>query len=239
MRSQQRKSRQPPKANKQNASSTVWPLLLQGSRRANNDSNPYWHRCGNRHGYGNSGRRQTTRLPIPCQLHPIIPHGMRQSTSSTQQHHTTIGSRRSPDSMSTNKSKQDGRQHHRPTIANIQLTSTGQRWAFPSNTDGTNQNTKSPITTKLRQNNRQQTPNCTMAGATHRVSTQPLRNTCGWQHQLLPQMEQRPQSTTLWVWWNSTIPTTNSQATSKDGTTFLQSYLAWKRHSNRRNTPGH
>ena len=42
--------------------------------------------CGNRHGYGNDGRRQTARLPIPCQLHPIIPHGMRQNHLITPLH---------------------------------------------------------------------------------------------------------------------------------------------------------
>ena len=82
---------------------------------------------------------------IPCQLHPIIPHGMRQSTSSTQQHHLTIRSRGSPDSTPTHSSKQDGRQHHHPAVTSIQLTSTRQDRTVPSNTDGTNQNTESQL----------------------------------------------------------------------------------------------
>ena len=127
----------------------------------------------------------------------IIPHGMRQSTSSTQQHHPTSRSGGSPDSTPQNSSKQDGRQHLRQAITSIRPTSTRQRRTLPSNTDGTNQNTQSTTATKLRQNNHKQTPDRTMAGTTHSVSTQPIRDTCGWQHQLLPQMEQRPQITTL------------------------------------------
>ena len=70
---------------------------------------------------------------------------------STQQHNTAIRSRRSPDCTPANSSKQDGRQHQN-------FTSTRQCRKIPSNTDGTNQNIQGPITTKLRQNNRKQTP---------------------------------------------------------------------------------
>ena len=143
------------------------------------------------------------------------------------------------DSTTTNSSKQNGRQHHRQAITDIQLASTRQRRTAPSNIDGTNQNTESPITTKLRQNNHQQTPNSTMAGTAHSVLAQHVRNTCGRQHKLFPQMEQRPQTSNLWVSRNNAILTSNLQTTRKDGTTFLQSNLAWKRHVNRRNTPGH
>ena len=122
---------------------------------------------------------------------------MRQSTSSTQQHHSTIRSRGSLDSTTTNSSKQNGRQHHHQAITHIQLTSTRQRRTIPSNIDGTNQNTESPTTTKLQQNNHQQTPNSTMAGTTHSVLAQQVRNTRGRQHKLFPQMEQRPQSSNL------------------------------------------
>ena len=125
------------------------------------------------------------------------------------------------------------------TVRQSPAYSSRQRRTFPPNTDGTIQNTESPITTKLRQNNHQQASNRTMAVTTHSVSTQQIRNTCGWQHQPLSQMEQRPQNTTLWVWRNSAVPTANSQATTRDGTTFLQSHLAWKGHSNRRDTSGH
>ena len=48
-----------PKQESKNASGTIWLLLLQGSRRTNNNRNPHRDWCGNRHGYGNSGRRQT------------------------------------------------------------------------------------------------------------------------------------------------------------------------------------
>ena len=69
-----------------------------------------------------------------------------------------------------------------------------------------------------------------MAGTTHSVLAQQVRNTRGRQHKLFPQMEQRPQSSNLWVWRNSAILTSNLQTTPKDGTTFLPSNLAWKRH---------
>ena len=76
---------------------------------------------------------------------------MRQSTSSTQQHHSTIRSRGSLDSTTTNSSKQNGRQHHHQAITHIQLTSTRQRRTVPSNTDGTNQNIES-LRAQLQQN---------------------------------------------------------------------------------------
>ena len=71
------------------------------------------------HGYGNNGWRQATRLPVPWQLHPIIPCGMRQTTGSTQQHHPTIRSIGSPCSTL---------QHHRQAVTGIQLTSSVERF---------------------------------------------------------------------------------------------------------------
>ena len=90
--------------------------------------------------------------------------------------HSSWNAAESPDNTTTHSSKQDGRrQHHRQAVTGIQPTSTRQRRTVPSNTDGTNQNTESPITTKLPQDNHQQASNRTMAGTTHSASTLPNR----------------------------------------------------------------
>ena len=167
-------------------------------------------------------------------------YGMRQSTSSTQQHHLTIRSRRSPDSTPTHSSKQDGRQHHRQAVTSIQLTSTRQRRTVPSNTDGTSRNTESPnynITTTEQSRasirsyqGRYGTPRIYSTDTQHMRMATPATSADGTK-------TTKRHSASLEKQYNTY--TTNSQATTKDGTTFLQSHLVWKGHSNRRNTPGH
>ena len=236
---QQRKSRQPPKATQQTTGCTVRLLLLQNSRWTTDNTNPDRDWRGNRHGNGNSGRRQTTRLSVPRTVHTSIPHGVRASTSSTQLNNPTIRPRRSPHSTVTNSGSQDGRKHYRSTISNIHITSTRQCRTIPQNTDGTSPHHQSTTTTKLWQNNHEQTSNCTLVGTTYSVPAQQICSTRRWQHQLLQKMEQEAYTPFVWIWRNSTVPTSNKQTTTKDGTTILSGDLARKRHNNRRNTPWH
>ena len=167
------------------------------------------------------GDKQQDQYHVNCIQSVFMKCGRVQAVLSSTILQSDQGGR--SDSTSTNSSKQNGRQNHHHAITSIQLTSTGQRMGH--------QNTQSPITTKLQQDNHQQTlqqdnrqqaRNRTMAGETHRVSTQQVRNTCGWQHQLLPQMEQRPQSATLRVWRSSTIPIPTVKQLPKTEQRFFQ-----------------
>ena len=148
-------------------------------------------------------------------MHTSIPHGMWQSTSSTQLNQPTVRPRRSPDSTVTNSGSEDGRQHYCPTSTNLHVAGTRQCRAISQNSHGTSENTQSTTTTQLRPNHHKPTPDRTMAGTTHSVLTQQVRSPRGWQHQLLPKVEQRAQTPAVRVWRNSPIPSTNKQTTTK------------------------
>ena len=78
----------------QSTSSTIWPLLLQVARWTKDNTHSHRNWCGNRHGNGSGSQQQDTRLQLPRTMHTIIPDGMWKSTSSTQQHGSTVRSSR-------------------------------------------------------------------------------------------------------------------------------------------------
>ena len=165
---------------------------------------------------------------------------MWKSTSSTQQHSSTIRPRRPPHSTTECNSSKAWKQHYSSTITSILITITRKCWKVPQDTNGTSQNIESTTGNQLWHQHYKSTPNYTMACTTCSLSTQQIRNTCRWQHKLLQKMmEQRTSNTTVWVWRNSPLPTTQREGPTKIGKQISPSNLAWKRHSNRRNSPWH
>ena len=164
---------------------------------------------------------------------------MWKSTSSTQQHSSTVRSRRTSHITTESNSSKAGKQHHSSTITSILITITRKCWKIPQNTNGTSQNIESTTWNKLRHQHHKSTPNYTMACTTCSLPAQQICNTCRWQHKLLQKMEQRTSNTTMWVWRNSPLSTTTCEGPTKIGEQISTSNLAWQRHSNRRNTSWH
>ena len=95
----------------QSTSNTIWLLLLQVTRWT--EDNTYTHRnwCGNRYGNGNSSQQQDSRLQLPRTMHTVIPDGMWKSTSSPQQHSSTVRPRRPSYSTTECNSSKAWKQH--------------------------------------------------------------------------------------------------------------------------------
>ena len=139
MHSQQGKSRQPSKANKQKASRTIGLLLLHktaGEPTTTAILTGIDVETGMVLATMAGDKQQDFQYHVNCIQSFLMESG--RIESSTQQHHLTIRSGGSSDSIPESSSKQDGRQHLRQAVTSIQLTSTRQRRTLPSNTDGTN-----------------------------------------------------------------------------------------------------
>ena len=163
---------------------------------------------------------------------------MWQGTSSTQQHRATNRSRRPSHSTPSRSSQQIWRQHQRQTGVSIQLAITGQCRTVPQNTDGTSECTQIATPTKLRHHHTLSTSSHAM-GQTCGLPTQQVRHSLRRQHKLLQTLEQRQQTTTVWVWWNSTVHVSNSESPTQAWTTVCARHLVRQRHSNQRTSHRH
>ncbi len=193
MRTKQLQSRQPPRAKQQVNSDTGGHHLLQVIRRNKGNTNPgsSWRR--NRHVHGTTDRRQDSTHAVPVNM---IPNGMWQNTSHTQQHSDTIRSRRLLDSTTQNDSN-SSRKRCSETITSIYIPSTRECRTFPSNTTWTSQSTQTPTGEQLWHTSYKHTSHHAMNGEARSLPIQQVRSTLWRQHKLLQTMEQRTQNTNM------------------------------------------
>ena len=111
MRTKQRKTRQPPKTNKQNTSDPSGSDVLQSIRRETNNIGPHSSGRWNRYVHGSSTGRQDPTRAIPVNLPTTIPDGMRQNTCNSQQHCPTIRPGRLHHLLAQDGGNSSGQQH--------------------------------------------------------------------------------------------------------------------------------
>ena len=225
MRTKQRKTRQPPKANKQNTSDPSGSDVLQSIRKETNNISPHSSGRWNRHVHGSPTWGQDTTRAIPVILPTKIPDGMWQNTCSSQQHRSSIRPRRLYHLLAQDDGNSDGQQHSSEASTSLHITSTRKRRTFPQNIDGPSQSHQTPTGDQLWHQAQQQASHHAVACETLSIPYQQVLHPLKWKHKLLQTMGQRTQSTNLWVWWNSSLHVTNSKTYAKDGSKVLSGHL--------------
>ena len=162
-----------------------------------------------------------------------LPLGLWQEHSTLEQRSATVRPGEPPHHDLESDSTSIWRKHAGKTEASIQLTVTRKRREIPRYTDGTDPNTSCTAREELQHHHRSQTSDHTLDCQTCSILVEQICSAQRWTDELLQEMEQGTQDTTLRVWRDSAIHDPRRAPTRQAGTALLHRHLARQGHTDK------